>query len=220
MVLVKWKTQIAKDLWPLAVPIDTLDGLPGNPRRGDVEAIKRSYTRFGQLKPVTAQFDEAGERGTVSAGNHQLLAATELGWERLAVVKTDHDPATQAAWALADNRTGDLGTYDDEALLAMLRQIEEDEGLLSASSYSDDDIKDLLFQLEKIPITGTSAGERSELYEAAGIRSVVLPYPEKDHEKVVRWLELVRVKYGRTTNSEAIYCLLEEVCAPATDQKD
>ena len=105
------KANIAADLMPLATPISDLRTMPGNPRKGDVEAVKRSYDRFGQRKPIVALPD-----GTFIAGNHQLLAARALGWKEIAVVRVDDDDQTAKAFALADNRTSDLGSYDDEAL--------------------------------------------------------------------------------------------------------
>jgi hypothetical protein len=105
-------SNIAGELRPLAVPLVHLEGLPGNPRKGDVQAIARSYAVFGQRKPVVAR--RQGERdgkptGIVLAGNHQLQAAQELGWDELAVVWVDDDELTAKAFALADNRTGELG---------------------------------------------------------------------------------------------------------------
>jgi len=46
---------IAPELEHLAVDITTLDELPGNPRKGDVDAVARSYAAFGQQKPVVVQ---------------------------------------------------------------------------------------------------------------------------------------------------------------------
>lgn len=74
----------------------------------------RSYERFGQRKAIVATSD-----GTVIAGNHQLEAARQLGWDEIAVVFVDDDLDTARAYALADNRVGDLGSYD-QALLADL----------------------------------------------------------------------------------------------------
>ena len=37
---------IAPELEPFAVDVDSLTELQGNPRRGDVEAVKRSYAAF------------------------------------------------------------------------------------------------------------------------------------------------------------------------------
>jgi ParB-like chromosome segregation protein Spo0J len=125
---------IAEDLRPLAQPIDLLKLLPGNPRRGDVEAVMRSYDRFGQRKPIVARRD-----GTVIAGNHQLQAAQRLGWSHIAVVWTDDDDLTAKAFALADNRTADLGAYDDADLRALIESVAIDPELLAAASYSLDE---------------------------------------------------------------------------------
>lgn len=124
---------IAEDLRPLAQPIDLLKLLPGNPRRGDVEAVMRSYDRFGQRKPIVARRD-----GTVIAGNHQLQAAQRLGWSHIAVVWTDDDDLTAKAFALADNRIGDLGNYDFGDLEAMLAEVRLDPVLLSATGFALD----------------------------------------------------------------------------------
>lgn len=131
--------QIAEDLIGLATPVADLKPLPGNPRRGDVEAVARSYKTFGQRKPVVALLD-----GTVIAGNHQLAAAKKLGWSHLAVVRVDDDETTAKAFAIADNRTADLGTYDDEDLLAMLKEVcEIDPDLLAATGYTERDLADM-----------------------------------------------------------------------------
>jgi hypothetical protein len=131
---------IVDDLKSLAQPIDKLSSLPGNPRRGVVDAIAKSLDVFGQRKPVVARRD-----GTVTAGNHTLAAALQLGWDELAVVWTDDDETTGDAWALADNHTGDLGGYDNDALAAMLSGVQDaDAVLFAATGYSPEDLMALL----------------------------------------------------------------------------
>ena len=77
------KAHIAPQLRPLAVPIGSLVLDPENARRHDrrnIEAVKASLTRFGQVKPVVVQ-----ERGRiVRAGNATVEAAIELGWTEIA----------------------------------------------------------------------------------------------------------------------------------------
>src|SRR5262245_36114690 len=102
---------IVDALRALSTPVADLHLLPRNPRRGDVAAVARSLDLFGQRKPIVAKRD-----GTVIAGNHTLQAAITLGWSEVAVVFTDDDDATAKAFALADNRTAELGTYDEEEL--------------------------------------------------------------------------------------------------------
>jgi len=131
---------IAEPLLPLVRPVADLRTLEGNPRRGDVQAVKRSLQRFGQRKPIVARDD-----GTVIAGNHTLLAARELGWAEIAVVGTDDDEATAKAYALADNRTSALGSFDMGDLAAMAVEVHAvDPELLLAASFTEDDLNALL----------------------------------------------------------------------------
>ena len=133
------KHLIADDLTTLAYPIEKLKHLDGNPRKGNVEAVKKSYKKFGQRKPIVATKD-----GEVISGNHQLAAARELGWNKIAVVFTDDDELTAKAFALADNRTADLGTYDDDLLADMLGAVSSDLEMLEATSFSEKDLFNLI----------------------------------------------------------------------------
>ena len=131
---------IVEDLRPLAQPLDKLTLFPGNPRQGDVDAIARSLQTFGQRKPIVAN-----RNGTVVAGNHTVLAAQQLGWSELAVVWVDDTETMAQAFALADNRTAELGGYDTAALAELIQAVQAaDEGLLAAVSYTADDLAELL----------------------------------------------------------------------------
>jgi hypothetical protein len=145
---------IAEALLGLAVPLDRLEPLPGNPRLGDVEAVMRSYERFGQRKPIVVRKTGGtakAPRGQVIAGNHQLEAARRLGWKRIAVVWVDEDRATALAYSLADNRTSDVAGYDDAALAALLRELGEEGGvdLVEDSGYSENSADRLLAQVAR-----------------------------------------------------------------------
>jgi ParB/RepB/Spo0J family partition protein len=106
---------IHESLIQLAVDIDSLSPLDGNPRRGDVDAIMASYKEFGQIKPIVVRPNSDGT-ATVIAGNHQLEAAKRLGWDKIAVVKYDVDDQRAIAFALTDNRTMELGYTEPELL--------------------------------------------------------------------------------------------------------
>jgi ParB-like chromosome segregation protein Spo0J len=130
---------IVEQLQGLAHPLKKLKLLPGNPRKGDVAAVKRSYERFGQRKPIVAKTD-----GTIISGNHQFLAAKALGWTEIAVVFVDDDDKTAKAFSLADNRISDLGTYDTDALAQMLQEIADDTDLLFDTGYDEKFLEALL----------------------------------------------------------------------------
>lgn len=135
---------IADDLVSLAVDIDTVRQLPGNPRRGDVDAVAASLTRFGQRKPIVVSED-----GVIVAGNHTWEAAKRLGWPQIAVVRVADDDATAKAFALADNRTAELGGYDEEALLDLIRAVGDfDPDLLGDTGWDDESVQDLIDRID------------------------------------------------------------------------
>jgi DNA modification methylase len=130
---------IAPDLLPLARPIASLREDPQNARKHDkrnLDAIAKSLSEFGQRKPVVALAD-----GTVVAGNGTLAAARSLGWSDIAVA-TFEDEQKAKAYAVADNRAGELATWDDDLLVAALSGI--DEGLRAACGFSAAELERLL----------------------------------------------------------------------------
>jgi ParB-like chromosome segregation protein Spo0J len=116
---------IHESLKSMAVPIISLSPLDRNPRVGDIGAIAASYTEFGQVKPIVARRNDDGT-ATVIAGNHQLAAAALLGWDKIAVVFLEADNARATAFALADNRTMELGYSDPEILMELISEINDD----------------------------------------------------------------------------------------------
>jgi hypothetical protein len=141
---------IAEPLRPLARPIGEFRLLDGNPRRGDVASVKRSLQRFGQRKPIVVRAD-----GTVEAGNTTLKAALELGWPEIAAVPFADDEATAKAFALADNRTSELGAFDLAALVAMAVDVQTaDPALLEAASFTEADLNALIAGHEETQVNG------------------------------------------------------------------
>lgn len=102
----------------------------------------RSLDRWGQVKPIVANRD-----GTIIAGNHTYEAARRLGWIEIAVTQVDLIDQEAAGLALADNRTSDLSTYDDQLLTNMIASVAEDDDLLAATSYTDEDLAKLQGEL-------------------------------------------------------------------------
>lgn len=113
---------IHESLLPLAIDINTLSPLENNPRRGDVEAIMASYKEFGQIKPIVVRPNDDGT-ATVIAGNHQLEAAKKLGWDKIAAVQYNVDGERAIAFAIADNRTMELGYTEPELLNEVILEL-------------------------------------------------------------------------------------------------
>lgn len=127
------------------VPIGTVARDLQNKRshdRRNMEAIKSSLARFGQIKPIIV--DKAG---VVRAGNGTLAAAKELGWTEIAVSRPDLSDAEFNLFAIADNRTSDLSEFDDELLAQALGGLSADDRL--AAGFTADDLDELTRALEK-----------------------------------------------------------------------
>lgn len=126
---------ITHNLVDLAVDIEMLVPLESNARKGDVGAIMASYSKFGQVKPIVAVMND-DETLTVIAGNHQLEAAKQLGWQQIAVAIVDLDPEEALAFSLADNRISELGDTDESILLDILSQsVSLDEDFYSSLGW-------------------------------------------------------------------------------------
>jgi ParB-like chromosome segregation protein Spo0J len=132
------------DLTVERVPWDSLTQHPRNPRNGDVEAIKESILANGVYRPVIVAAD-----GTILAGHHLWLALGELGRTQCDIVRLPIHPASTEATRilLADNRTADLGNYDDGLLARLLADLDADTGLIG-TGYDHDDLAALLDSIE------------------------------------------------------------------------
>jgi len=155
----------------LAVPLENLHTLVGNPRVGNIDAICASYDEFGQVKPIVVRPNDDGTM-TVIAGNHQFQAAQRLGWSHIAVVPMDVDDARAMAFAIADNRTNELGHTDDSLLADALGQIIDDYGDLLEDLEWDE------FELAMLDIsTETQAHATPGVYEQPIIQMIDEPEP-------------------------------------------
>lgn len=121
------KHKVDQSLHALLVDITTLTELPGNPRKGNVDAITASYNEFGQLKPIVIKENGDGT-STVIAGNHQVRAAKQLGWTHIAAVPFEADETRAVAFALADNRISELGHTDQSLAADLLFDVINDYG--------------------------------------------------------------------------------------------
>lgn len=117
------------------VPIDSLTPYPGNPRRGDLDAITASIQANGVYKPIVVQ---AGTR-VILAGNHTWQAARALGHTTIKAAFVAVDDATAHRIVLVDNATNDKAGYDYPDLLALLDGLDD----LTGTGYTSEDVADI-----------------------------------------------------------------------------
>ncbi len=196
-----------------------------NPRRGDVAAIKESLASLGQFKTIVVNLGtHTGTKNQVLAGNHTLAAARELGWKTLSCTVVDVDAATAGRIVLADNRTSDRATYDDDLLLELLQSLPSLEG----TGYDGADVSDLLADLEAstaavvvpksptparsdlekgVPLEGSKFGTRQE-WEDSSRRLIVLDMDRALFAWAQDQLTKLAEERGKLNNVEVIVELL------------
>lgn len=167
------KHKIHESLIGLAVPIESLEALKGNPRRGNIEAVAASYNEFEQVKPIVIHKDETGNT-VVIAGNHQLQAAKKLGWTHIAAIELRGDKQRAIAFALADNRTTELGFTDPALLTNMISEVAEDYSSLM------DDLGWDMFEMASIN-EQVMRIERSQDSEVGYVAPVIVNPPQPQY---------------------------------------
>lgn len=142
------KNNIIRELKKFEVEIHTLSKDPANARLHDeknLDAIRSSLAKFGQRTPIVVQ----KEGMIVRAGNGRLEAARSLGWDKIAALVVDDDNVTATAYAIADNRTGELATWDDDVLGTIIKNLDEELRI----GFDEKELNDLI---RDIPDVGFS----------------------------------------------------------------
>ncbi len=199
------------------VKCDTLKFDPANARQHserNLETIQKSLTEFGQRKPIVVWKD------TVIAGNGTLRAALALGWTDIEITRVPDDWSKDqiTAYAVADNRTSDLASWDEEVLLDILADLDGYD-LLAASGFTDEEIDDLRAIVEEAepdvthPTNVTDSltiSDLAERYANRATRQLVSDYPNHVFVWVVERLGKLRLERELDSNSQAIVYLVEE----------
>ncbi|MGW3971179.1 hypothetical protein ACWEFD_18005 [Streptomyces ardesiacus] len=153
------------------VPLGDLRPFPGNARRGDPAVILQSLVRTGQFRSLIVR--DTGDGLVVLAGNHTLQALLAHGpgpgpcgltttvdgqelpcalcggeeWAPVARCEiVTCDDATATRINLVDNRSAELGGWDQEALADLIAGLDGD---LDGTGYSDADLDNLLRAVEE-----------------------------------------------------------------------
>jgi len=123
-------------------PIDEIKPYEKNPRVNDqaVEAVAASIREFGFRQPIVVD-----EGGVIICGHTRYKAAKKLGLARVPVhVATDLTPEQIRAYRIADNKTGELATWDMELLPIEIAELQEAGVDWSLLGFDGDELARLL----------------------------------------------------------------------------
>lgn len=134
------KTSIARNIetWPIGKIVPYAK----NPRNNDsaVDAIARSISEFGFKVPIIVD-----KKGVIVAGDARLKAAKSLNLKEVPVIVAADLTAKQIrALRIAENKTSELATWDDDLLSQELTQLQIDEFEIESIGFTIDEIDDLL----------------------------------------------------------------------------
>ena len=118
------------------VPINDIKPHESNPRIGNVDLIAESLGKYGQYRSIIVN----RRNGKIIAGHHTWLAARKLGWENISVAWVDVDDETHVRLMLIDNKSSDIGDYDDKFLAELLTSLPDIDG----TGYDQEELDDIL----------------------------------------------------------------------------
>ncbi|WP_052062019.1 ParB/RepB/Spo0J family partition protein [Rhodococcoides fascians] len=129
------------DLEVTDVKIAALRPYEDNPRKGDIAAIAESLKTNGQFVPIVVnKGTQTGRYNEILRGNHTALAAKKLKWPTIKAVHVDVDDEAATRIMLADNKTGQLGDFDEGLLANLLVDLPD----LDGTGYTAADLDGLL----------------------------------------------------------------------------
>lgn len=105
-------------------PLEQLKPYENNPRNNEnaIDAVANSIKEFGFKVPIVVDKD-----GVIVAGHTRYEAARKLGMTTLpCIVADDLTPEQVKAFRIADNKTGEKASWDEELLSKELSDILDD----------------------------------------------------------------------------------------------
>lgn len=126
-------------------PLDRLSPCDANPRHIPEDAIAgvaSSIRSFGFRQPIVVDAD-----GVIIVGHTRYLAAKQLKLDEVPVHVADGlSPEQVAAYRLADNKTGEASSWDEQALAEILGDLTVD--LRSVTGFKPDELDALLADVD------------------------------------------------------------------------
>lgn len=172
------------------VPINSITPYENNARHNDeaVDAVAASIRDFGFQVPIIVDVDNV-----IITGHTRLKAAQKIGLETVPVIVADNlSPKEVKAFRLADNKTGELATWDEGILREELAEL----------ATFDIDVTEYGFELEDLNVIEETEAVEDEDFD-------VTP-PEEPASKVGQIYQLGRhrLMVGDSTNQEHVSKLM------------
>jgi hypothetical protein len=162
-----------------------------------LDVIADSLQVHGQFSPLIVQ----RSTGNIVKGNHTWLAAQLLGFELVDVAFIDVDDDQALRILLVDNRSSDLGGYEEQSLTDLLASLND----LAGTGYDPGDLDARLASLAAAPDVGS--------WDERDTRTVLLAYPAAEHADMCDRLDVLAERFGVPDYSAVVARLVSEQVA-------
>lgn len=121
-------------------PIDSIHPWENNPRNNDdaVASVARSIEEFGFASPIVAR----KSNNEIIAGHTRYWAARQLNLKEVPVRFLDITAEQARTLALADNKLGEIATWDNDKLRELLAECDHDSAHIAG--WNDGELAALL----------------------------------------------------------------------------
>lgn len=112
-----------------------------NPRNNNdaVDKVAMSLTQYGWQQPIVIDKD-----GVILAGHTRYKAAKQLKYTTVPVVIADNlDDIKAKAYRIADNKTGEIATWDMELLNIEIKELQDLDFDIELTGFDLDELGDL-----------------------------------------------------------------------------
>ena len=123
------------------IEVERLKPWKGNPRLNEhaVDAVARSIRSFGFNVPILCD-----QNMLIVAGHARWKAAKRLGLRSVPVIQLEMTDVQRRAFALADNKTGELAGWDHGRLEKVLEELAAAKVELASLGFSEVELQALL----------------------------------------------------------------------------
>lgn len=144
------------------LPLSALEPWKLNPRKNDkaVGQVADAIARFGFTAPILAR-RVAGGPHEICAGHTRFQAAKRLGMTTVPVRLLDVTETEAHAIALADNKLGEVATWDETMLAEVLQDLRAHDAPLAETGFTDAEIDHLIAKAEKVGEDGSLSADPS-----------------------------------------------------------
>lgn len=204
------QVKILRTRW---VAIDSVTAHPENARKSDNESIRRSLEDHAQYAPIVVHESSRN----VIVHNHVWMIAKELGHPKIYATFVECSDEKARAVLAVDNRTSDVATYDETALMALLESLDASD-FLGQAGYGQEDLDDLrakLDEVEDLEIPGEVSRDRPARtldqqyadYTDSGVRSIVIMLTSEAYVKLVADLDQIQEHLQTANHSDTVAAL-------------